>query len=138
MRRPRIRGRSFQLSYLGTFESNGETSDACGREGICDLPCQTAPLTNDTPAARWSRCAGRAIAKVVHLGQPAIDVLTGIWLGDEDVREMTIFSHSNEITISLLIYPDDMPDKRWANELDEPKEWDTYDQFVVGNHGSSR
>ena len=28
--------------------------------------------------------------------------------------------------------------KRWANELDEPKEWDTYDQFVAGNHGSSR
>jgi hypothetical protein len=62
----------------------------------------------------------------------------GVWLGDEDVREMTIFSYSNEITISLLIYPDDMPDKRWANELDEPKEWDTYDQFVAGTHGSSR
>jgi|GEM_PF-6636592 len=42
------------------------------------------------------------------------------------------------MTISLLLYPDDAPDKRWANELDEPKEWDTYDQFVAGNHGSSR
>ena len=53
----------------------------------------------------------------------------GVWLGDEEVREMTIFSPRNEMTISLLLYPNDSP-SRWDDDLDEPKEWDAYDQLV--------
>ncbi|MDP7182812.1 MAG: ImmA/IrrE family metallo-endopeptidase [Alphaproteobacteria bacterium] len=54
----------------------------------------------------------------------------GVWLGDEEVREMTVFSPRNEMSISLLIYPNDAPDRRWNDDLDEPEEWDTYDQFM--------
>lgn len=90
---------------------------------------QTIPLPEQSLAARQGSVVG-AFAEADHP--------RGVWLGDEDVREMTIFSHSNEMTISLLLYSNDAPDKRWANELDEPEEWDTYDQFVAGNHGSSR
>lgn len=54
----------------------------------------------------------------------------GVWLGAEPVREMTVFSPSNEMTISLLIYPDRAP-SRWemAGLEDEPTP-DTYDRFM--------
>jgi hypothetical protein len=32
---------------------------------------------------------------------------------------MTLFAHRNDMTISLLIYPNDAPDKRWGDDLDE-------------------
>ncbi|MCX7313391.1 MAG: ImmA/IrrE family metallo-endopeptidase [Alphaproteobacteria bacterium] len=62
----------------------------------------------------------------------------GVWPGDEDVHEMTIFSPANEMTITLLLYPNDGPDNRWGVDFDEPREWDTYDQFEAGNQGTSR
>ncbi len=131
------------LKWLGITErramlvigSNGfidwaRSSDRLMRSGIFyRARQQTIPLPGQSLAAQQGAVVG-AFAEADHP--------RGVWLGDEDVREMTIFSHSNEMTISLLLYPDDAPDKRWANELDEPKEWDTYDQFVAGNHGSSR
>ena len=55
----------------------------------------------------------------------------GVWLGQEEVREMTIFSDHNRMSISLLLYPDDAPGK-WDRDLEEPPEHDTYDQFVIG------
>lgn len=55
----------------------------------------------------------------------------GIWPGDEEVREMMIFGSRTEMTISLLLYPNDAPPRRWGNEDDEPREWDTYDQFMA-------
>ncbi|MEO5336314.1 MAG: hypothetical protein H7841_05400 [Magnetospirillum sp. WYHS-4] len=55
----------------------------------------------------------------------------GVWPGDEDVREFMIFGNRTEMTISLLLYPNDAPARRWGDDLDEPKEWDTYDQFVA-------
>jgi len=55
----------------------------------------------------------------------------GVWLGDEEVHEMTVFSPRNEMSISLLIYPDDAPGK-WDRDLEEPTERDTYEQFVIG------
>ncbi len=58
----------------------------------------------------------------------------GVWPGNEDVREMTIFSHSNEMTITLLLYPYDPPDNQWSAELEEPREWDAYDQFTAREH----
>jgi hypothetical protein len=56
----------------------------------------------------------------------------GIWVGNEEVREMTAFSKQNQMSISLLLYPDDAPDK-WDKDLEEPEELDTYDQFT--GHG---
>ena len=58
----------------------------------------------------------------------------GIWLGEEEVREMSIFSElpdKTRMTVSLLLYPDDAPGK-WDRDLEEPTEHDTYDQFVIG------
>ncbi|CAA7615785.1 ImmA/IrrE family metallo-endopeptidase [Magnetospirillum sp. UT-4] len=71
------------------------------------------------------------------LRDASIDNLTGtvhpagIWPGDEEVREMTLISQKNESSLSLLVYPDDAPDRRFAGagDCDEPREWDTYDQF---------
>lgn len=54
----------------------------------------------------------------------------GVWLGNEEVHEMTIFSPEHDMSISLLIYPNDGPMKRWGADAEEPREWDTYDQFV--------
>jgi hypothetical protein len=62
----------------------------------------------------------------------------GVWPGNEDVHEMTIFSPTNEMTITLLLYPDDVPNKRWAHDLDEPEEQDTYDRFVSDGRGTAR
>lgn len=62
----------------------------------------------------------------------------GVWPGNEDVHEMTIFSQMNEMTITLLVYPNDAPDKRWADELDEPPEQDTYDRFTSDGRGVVR
>ena len=62
----------------------------------------------------------------------------GVWPGNEDVHEMTIFSSTNEMTITLLLYPDDAPNKRWAHDLDEPEEQDTYDRFVSDGRGTAR
>ena len=62
----------------------------------------------------------------------------GVWPGNEDVHEMTIFSPTNEMTITLLLYPDDAPNKRWAHDLDEPEEQDTYDRFVSDGRGTAR
>lgn len=62
----------------------------------------------------------------------------GVWPGNEDVHEMTIFSPTNEMTITLLLYPDDAPNKRWAGDLDEPEEQDTYDRFVSDGRGTAR
>ena len=56
---------------------------------------------------------------------------SGVWPGDEEVREMMIFGSRNEMTISLLLYPNDAPPKWWGNNDDEPQDWDTYDQFVT-------
>jgi len=62
----------------------------------------------------------------------------GVWPGNDDVHEMTIFSPTNEMSITLLLYPDDAPNKRWARDLDEPEEQDTYDRFVSDGRGTSR
>ncbi len=55
----------------------------------------------------------------------------GVWPGDEEVREMMIFGSRTEMTISLLLYPNDAPTRRWGTDEDEPREWDTYDQFMA-------
>lgn len=54
----------------------------------------------------------------------------GVWPGNEEVHEMMIFSPEHNMSISLLIYPNDGPMRRWDMDAEEPREWDTYDQFA--------
>jgi len=54
----------------------------------------------------------------------------GVWLGSEPVREMTVFSPGNKMTISLLLYPDRAPSRWEMAELEEEPELDTFDKFM--------
>lgn len=56
----------------------------------------------------------------------------GIWLGSEPVHEMTVFSPGNEMTISLLLYPDRAPSRREMAELEDEPTPDTFDKFMGG------
>lgn len=56
----------------------------------------------------------------------------GVWPGNEEVREMTIFSSQNEMSISLLLYPNDYSRGQRGNEFEERGECDAFDHFVYG------
>lgn len=57
----------------------------------------------------------------------------GIWAGSEPVREMTVFSPGNEMSISLLLYPDHAPSRWEMAELEEEPTLDTFDKFMGGD-----
>ena len=57
----------------------------------------------------------------------------GVWPGSEPVREMTVFSPGNEMSISLLLYPDRAPSQREMAELEEEPTLDTFDKFMGGD-----
>lgn len=59
----------------------------------------------------------------------------GVWLGSEPVHEMTVFSPSNEMTISLLLYPDRAPSRWEMADLEEEPTLDTFDKFMGGGAG---
>ncbi len=59
----------------------------------------------------------------------------GVWAGSEPVREMTVFSPGNEMSISLLLYPDRAPSRWEMAELEEEPTLDTFDKFMSGNAG---
>lgn len=50
----------------------------------------------------------------------------GVWQGNEDVYEMTVFAPKSEMTISLLLYPHEGPIRWRADDLDELEEPDAY------------
>jgi hypothetical protein len=54
----------------------------------------------------------------------------GVWAGSEPVREMTVFSPGNEMSISLLLYPDRAPSPWEMAELEEEPTLDTFDKFM--------
>jgi hypothetical protein len=54
----------------------------------------------------------------------------GVWAGTEPVREMTVFSPGNEMSISLLLYPDCGPSRWEMAELEEEPTLDTFDKFM--------
>jgi hypothetical protein len=56
----------------------------------------------------------------------------GVWPGNKTVHEMTVFSPSNEMTISLLIYPDRAPSRWEVAELEEEPLQDTFERFTAG------
>lgn len=55
---------------------------------------------------------------------------SGVWLGDEEVQEMTILGNNDNLTISLLIYPDIPPSKYPTQMEDEDKVTDSYDTIM--------
>jgi hypothetical protein len=67
---------------------------------------------------------------------PLIDAEIGfvhpksVWVGNEEVREMTVFAAKSDMTITLLLYPNDgatyLRGMSASDEVDTP---DTYDQF---------
>ena len=60
----------------------------------------------------------------------------GVWLGSEPVHEMTVFSPSNDqMTISLLLYPDRAPSRWEMAELEEEQTIDTFEKFMGGRAG---
>ena len=59
----------------------------------------------------------------------------GVWPGNEPVHEMTVFSPRNEMTISLLIYPDRAPSRWEVAELEEEPLQDTFEKFMAGKAG---
>jgi len=109
-----------------------------GKDGFIDWARSSDPLLK-------SRVFYRARQEVVPLPEASLaahpelcsdldaDVghPPGVWPGDEDVHEIMIFGSRTEMTISLLLYPDDAPHRRWGDNVDEPREWDTYDQFMA-------
>jgi hypothetical protein len=54
----------------------------------------------------------------------------GVWLGDEETREVTVLSPRNEMSPSLLLYANDAPNRHWSDDPDKPRECDAYDQLV--------
>ena len=84
------------------------------RQGVTELPGQSlAAQIVDRDTARTG---------VRH---PA-----GVWQGQEPVQEMTIYGRHNEMTISLLLYPQHAR-SGWAGaEIEEEPVSDTYDRFV--------
>ncbi|SEO29138.1 hypothetical protein SAMN05216227_10847 [Pseudorhodobacter antarcticus] len=57
-------------------------------------------------------------------------------MGGEPVHEMTVFSPGNDqMTISLLLYPDRAPARWEMAELEEETTLDTFDKFMDGMAG---
>ncbi len=56
----------------------------------------------------------------------------GVWRGTEAVHEMMVFSPSNEMTISLLLYPDRAPTPQEMAALEDEPVPDTFDKFMDG------
>ncbi len=60
----------------------------------------------------------------------------GVWLGSEPVHEMTVFSpRTDQMTISLLLYPDCAPSRWEMAELEEEQTIDTFDKFMDDRAG---
>ena len=82
-------------------------------------------------AERRSRPASLAAREVDwDTGRHGVEHPAGVWLGNEPVREMTVFSPGNEMSISLLLYPDQAPSRWEMAELEEEDAVDTFDKFT--------
>ena len=111
-----------------------------GKEGFIDWAWSSRPLLRSgifyaarqtvielPPASLAAREVDADTGSHGHL-HPA-----GVWKGSEPVREMTVFSPGNEMTITLLIYPDRGPSQREMVEMEEEQTIDTFDTFMGGN-----
>ncbi len=123
------------LKWLGITDKRAMI--VIGREGFIDWAWSSEPLIK-------SGIFYRARQEVVPLPERSLAARPetwsdtgaimahpgGVWLGDEEVQEMTLYAPKSELTISLLLYPNDAPNKPWGSNFDEPECWDTYDQFT--------
>ena len=109
-----------------------------GKEGFIDWAWSSEPLIKsgiyyaarqtviELPAASL---AARGVD--METGRHGVRHSAGVWKGSEPVYEMTVFSPSNEqMTISLLLYPDRAPSRWELAELEEEPTLDSYDKFM--------
>jgi len=114
-----------------------------GKEGFIDWAWSSGPLIKSGIyyAARQTVIElppGSLAARGVDMDTGRHGVLhpAGVWLGSEPIREMTVFSPSNDqMTISLLLYPDRAPSRWEMAELEEEPTIDTFDKFMDGRAG---
>lgn len=109
------------------------------KDGFIDWAWSSGPLIRSRIyyAARQTVIAlpaGSLAAREVDAdtGRHGVLHAPGVWLGTEPVREMTVFSPSNEMAISLLLYPDHAPSRWEMADLDEEATPDTYERFMGG------
>lgn len=105
------------LKWLGL--TNKRAMIVIGKDGFIDWARSSDPLIKSgifyrarqqvTPLPEQSLAARQ---ELLFDNEGGIRHAAGIWLGSEEVHEMTIFSPQNEMSISLLVYPNDMPDRR--------------------------
>lgn len=87
------------------------------RQNVIDLPSASLAAKGVDPEA----------------GRNGVMHAPGVWRGTEPVHEMTVFSPSNEMTISLLLYPDRAPSAWEMAALEEEAVPDTLDRFTDAN-----
>ena len=114
-----------------------------GKEGFIDWAWSSDPLLKSGIFYRARQTVTELPA--ASLAAQAVDWDTGrhghlhpagVWLGSEPVHEMTVFSPSNDqMTISLLLYPDRAPSRWEMAELEEEQTVDTFDKFMDGRTG---
>ena len=114
-----------------------------GKEGFIDWAWSSEPLLKSGVFYR----ARQTVTELPAVSLAAQDVdwdtgrhghlhPAGVWLGSEPVQEMTVFSPSNDqMTISLLLYPDRAPSRWEMAELEEEQTVDTFDKFMDGRTG---
>ncbi len=56
----------------------------------------------------------------------------GVWSKRESVYESVIFSEYHDLAISLLVYPNDLPNDNlsFSHEYEDPEPFDSLDQFL--------
>lgn len=108
-----------------------------GKEGFIDWAWSSEPLlksgvfyrarqeVTELPAASL---AAREVDQ--DTGRHGHHHPAGVWAGTEPVREMTVFSPGNEMSISLLLYPDCGSSGWEMAELEEEPTLDTFDKFM--------
>lgn len=114
-----------------------------GKEGFIDWAWSSDPLLKSGIFYRARQTVTELPA--ASLAAQAVDWDTGrhghlhpagVWLGSEPVHEMTVFSPSNDqMTISLLLYPDRAPSRWEVAELEEEPTIDAFDKFMDDRTG---
>lgn len=110
-----------------------------GKDGFIDWAWCSEPLLKsgvfyrarqdviDLPAASLAARRDATLDNVTGVLHPK-----GVWLNNEEVQEMMVLSRDGEITTSLLIYPDDAPN-RFLVDDEEPELMDTYTKFSMNS-----
>lgn len=110
-----------------------------GKDGFIDWAWCSEPLLKsgvfyrarqdviDLPGASLAARRDATLDNVTGVMHPK-----GVWPNNEEVQEMMVLSRDGEITTSLLIYPDDAPN-RFLVDDEEPELMDTYTKFSINS-----